>query len=283
MTQQVVDNPNTKYTFGAACVKACPRKYSETSSPHDIISPSIAYPVGCCECCIWKKSVFTFFTDNYVVTEGSCVRSCSSGMHEVEEKGIQRCKPCDGVCPKGTQDTHLYTHKAGAKSLTGSRSSCSVWWSRSRVADQHHRRQLDQHWLLQELYQDQRRHRAPRILLHRVRRSWSFQKSSKHMDLLAHLIVYNVLAHNQWSPTLDLEIYCPAGFSVHPSFNSSIKWKVHYRIFAKLQSLQSLDSAVGVGIHLKLAGQKISRIHKSVGPQELSGRVHKDILYMINF
>ncbi|KAM4718311.1 melanoma receptor tyrosine-protein kinase-like isoform 2-T2 [Anableps anableps] len=61
-THQVVDNPNTKYTFGAACVKACPH--------------------------------------NYVVTEGSCVRSCSSGMHEVEEKGIQRCKPCDGVCPK---------------------------------------------------------------------------------------------------------------------------------------------------------------------------------------
>lgn len=62
MTQQVVDNPNTKYTFGAACVKACPH--------------------------------------NYVVTEGSCVRSCSPGMHEVEEKGIQRCKACDGVCPK---------------------------------------------------------------------------------------------------------------------------------------------------------------------------------------
>ncbi|KAM6900104.1 melanoma receptor tyrosine-protein kinase-like [Xenentodon cancila] len=61
-TQTVVNNPNAKYTFGATCVKACPH--------------------------------------NYVVTEGSCVRTCSAGMYEVEEKGVQRCKPCDGPCPK---------------------------------------------------------------------------------------------------------------------------------------------------------------------------------------
>ncbi|XP_061569236.1 melanoma receptor tyrosine-protein kinase-like [Cololabis saira] len=61
-TQTVVSNPNAKYTFGATCVKACPH--------------------------------------NYVVTEGSCVRTCSAGMYEVEEKGVQRCKPCDGPCPK---------------------------------------------------------------------------------------------------------------------------------------------------------------------------------------
>uniref|UniRef100_A0A3Q2SU24 Receptor protein-tyrosine kinase n=2 Tax=Fundulus heteroclitus TaxID=8078 RepID=A0A3Q2SU24_FUNHE len=59
---QEVENPNTKYTFGATCVKACPH--------------------------------------NYVVTDGSCVRSCRAGMHEVQEKGIHRCKPCEGVCPK---------------------------------------------------------------------------------------------------------------------------------------------------------------------------------------
>uniref|UniRef100_A0A8C9XH91 Receptor protein-tyrosine kinase n=1 Tax=Sander lucioperca TaxID=283035 RepID=A0A8C9XH91_SANLU len=61
-THQVVSNPNAKFTFGATCVKACPY--------------------------------------NYVVTDGSCVRTCGSGMYEVEENGVQRCKACDGPCPK---------------------------------------------------------------------------------------------------------------------------------------------------------------------------------------
>uniref|UniRef100_A0A8D3AFL4 receptor protein-tyrosine kinase n=1 Tax=Scophthalmus maximus TaxID=52904 RepID=A0A8D3AFL4_SCOMX len=38
--------------------------------------------------------------DNYVVTDGSCVRTCRAGMYEVEEGGVQRCKTCDGPCPK---------------------------------------------------------------------------------------------------------------------------------------------------------------------------------------
>ncbi|KAL7373850.1 hypothetical protein ABVT39_015874 [Epinephelus coioides] len=61
-THQVVNNPNAKFTFGATCFKACPH--------------------------------------NYVVTGGSCVRTCSAGMYEVEENGVQRCKACDGPCPK---------------------------------------------------------------------------------------------------------------------------------------------------------------------------------------
>uniref|UniRef100_A0A8C2XJK9 Receptor protein-tyrosine kinase n=1 Tax=Cyclopterus lumpus TaxID=8103 RepID=A0A8C2XJK9_CYCLU len=61
-THQEVHNPNAKYTYGATCVKACPH--------------------------------------NYVVAGGSCVRTCSAGMHEVEEGGVQRCKDCDGPCPK---------------------------------------------------------------------------------------------------------------------------------------------------------------------------------------
>uniref|UniRef100_A0A3B4UWL8 Receptor protein-tyrosine kinase n=1 Tax=Seriola dumerili TaxID=41447 RepID=A0A3B4UWL8_SERDU len=61
-THQVVNNPNAKFTFGATCVKACPH--------------------------------------NYVVTDGSCVRTCGAGMYEVEENGVQRCKACDGPCPK---------------------------------------------------------------------------------------------------------------------------------------------------------------------------------------
>ncbi|KAK9527386.1 hypothetical protein VZT92_013953 [Zoarces viviparus] len=61
-THQVVNNPNAKFTFGATCVKACPH--------------------------------------NYVVAGGSCVRTCSAGMYEVEENGVQRCKDCEGPCPK---------------------------------------------------------------------------------------------------------------------------------------------------------------------------------------
>uniref|UniRef100_A0A3Q1ELU9 Receptor protein-tyrosine kinase n=1 Tax=Acanthochromis polyacanthus TaxID=80966 RepID=A0A3Q1ELU9_9TELE len=61
-THQVVNNPNAKFTFGATCVKTCPH--------------------------------------NYVVTDGSCVRTCGAGMYEVEEQGVQRCRTCDGVCPK---------------------------------------------------------------------------------------------------------------------------------------------------------------------------------------
>ncbi|XP_047205925.1 melanoma receptor tyrosine-protein kinase-like isoform X2 [Girardinichthys multiradiatus] len=77
-THQVVNNPNTKYTFGAACVKSCPH--------------------------------------NYVVTEGSCVRSCSTGMHEVEERGIHRCKSCDGVCPKACDGVGLLTNTIAVNS-----------------------------------------------------------------------------------------------------------------------------------------------------------------------
>ncbi|TNN26555.1 Melanoma receptor tyrosine-protein kinase [Liparis tanakae] len=40
---------------------------------------------------------------NYVVAGGSCVRTCSAGTHEVEERGVQRCKDCDGPCPKGRE------------------------------------------------------------------------------------------------------------------------------------------------------------------------------------
>uniref|UniRef100_A0A672J1W2 Receptor protein-tyrosine kinase n=1 Tax=Salarias fasciatus TaxID=181472 RepID=A0A672J1W2_SALFA len=68
-THQVVDNPNAKFTFGATCVKACPH--------------------------------------NYVVTDGSCVRTCSAGMYEVEEKGVQRCKACDGPCPKACDGVNI--------------------------------------------------------------------------------------------------------------------------------------------------------------------------------
>ncbi|KAG7524444.1 melanoma receptor tyrosine-protein kinase-like [Solea senegalensis] len=61
-THQVEKNPSAKFMFGATCVAACPH--------------------------------------NYVVTDGSCVRTCGTGMYEAEENGVQRCKTCDGPCPK---------------------------------------------------------------------------------------------------------------------------------------------------------------------------------------
>ncbi|KAM8967049.1 epidermal growth factor receptor [Pelodytes ibericus] len=62
-TYQMEVNPEGKYSFGAACVKKCPH--------------------------------------NYVVTDhGSCVRTCSSDFHEIEENGVRICKKCDGPCNK---------------------------------------------------------------------------------------------------------------------------------------------------------------------------------------
>uniref|UniRef100_A0A452SJY1 Epidermal growth factor receptor n=1 Tax=Ursus americanus TaxID=9643 RepID=A0A452SJY1_URSAM len=62
-TYQMDVNPEGKYSFGATCVKKCPR--------------------------------------NYVVTDhGSCVRACSSDSYEVEEDGVRKCKKCEGPCRK---------------------------------------------------------------------------------------------------------------------------------------------------------------------------------------
>nr|XP_057916872.1 melanoma receptor tyrosine-protein kinase-like isoform X2 [Doryrhamphus excisus] len=61
-THQVINNPNAKFTYGATCVKSCPH--------------------------------------NYVVTGGACVRTCGAGMYEVDDNGVQRCRTCEGACPK---------------------------------------------------------------------------------------------------------------------------------------------------------------------------------------
>uniref|UniRef100_A0A8C3UCB4 Receptor protein-tyrosine kinase n=1 Tax=Catharus ustulatus TaxID=91951 RepID=A0A8C3UCB4_CATUS len=66
-TFQLEHNHNAKYTYGAFCVKKCPRKY------------------------------------NFVVDSSSCVRACPSSKMEVEENGIKMCKPCTDICPKGRQ------------------------------------------------------------------------------------------------------------------------------------------------------------------------------------
>lgn len=62
--------------------------------------------------CILTVGVIS--VDNYVVTEGSCVRACSPDTYEVEENGVQRCKRCEGPCPKGknTQTQLIQDQKA---------------------------------------------------------------------------------------------------------------------------------------------------------------------------
>ncbi|XP_053324168.1 epidermal growth factor receptor-like isoform X1 [Spea bombifrons] len=60
-TYQMEVNPEGKYSFGASCVKTCPR--------------------------------------NYVVTvHGSCVRTCPANSYEIEENDMRICKTCDGPC-----------------------------------------------------------------------------------------------------------------------------------------------------------------------------------------
>ncbi|XP_078459838.1 receptor tyrosine-protein kinase erbB-4-like [Lampetra fluviatilis] len=63
-TFQLESNPNVKYSYGASCVKECPR--------------------------------------NFVVNYNSCVRSCPVNKTEVEDgSGVKHCKPCpDNLCPK---------------------------------------------------------------------------------------------------------------------------------------------------------------------------------------
>uniref|UniRef100_A0A4W4GPB7 receptor protein-tyrosine kinase n=1 Tax=Electrophorus electricus TaxID=8005 RepID=A0A4W4GPB7_ELEEL len=63
-TFQLEHNPKAKYTYGAFCVKKCPREY------------------------------------NFVVDHSSCVRACPSNKMEVEENRIKMCIPCTDICPK---------------------------------------------------------------------------------------------------------------------------------------------------------------------------------------
>ncbi|XP_029908155.1 receptor tyrosine-protein kinase erbB-3a isoform X2 [Myripristis murdjan] len=60
-------NPNAKYQYGSICVAQCPT--------------------------------------NFVVDGSSCVSSCPSGKKEVEESGMKKCKPCEGLCPKDCSGT----------------------------------------------------------------------------------------------------------------------------------------------------------------------------------
>ncbi|XP_077592656.1 melanoma receptor tyrosine-protein kinase-like isoform X1 [Stigmatopora nigra] len=85
-THQVVNNPKAKFTYGATCVKACPRKTTRRTHGGAVARPYATAAIS---------------TGNYVVTGGSCVRTCGAGMFEVDDDdGVQRCRTCEGACPK---------------------------------------------------------------------------------------------------------------------------------------------------------------------------------------
>ncbi|TMS19060.1 Receptor tyrosine-protein kinase erbB-3 [Larimichthys crocea] len=60
-------NPNAKYQYGSICVAQCPT--------------------------------------NFLVDGSSCVSNCPSDKTEVEKKGVKRCEPCIGLCPKACHGT----------------------------------------------------------------------------------------------------------------------------------------------------------------------------------
>ncbi|XP_051753518.1 receptor tyrosine-protein kinase erbB-3a isoform X1 [Ctenopharyngodon idella] len=62
VTFKLEPNPNAKYQFGTMCVAHCPT--------------------------------------NFVVDGSSCVSSCPANKMEVDKKGMKRCEPCVGLCPK---------------------------------------------------------------------------------------------------------------------------------------------------------------------------------------
>ncbi|XP_067230852.1 receptor tyrosine-protein kinase erbB-3a isoform X3 [Chanodichthys erythropterus] len=67
VTFKLEPNPNAKYQFGTMCVAHCPT--------------------------------------NFVVDGSSCVSSCPANKMEVDKKGMKRCEPCVGLCPKACVGT----------------------------------------------------------------------------------------------------------------------------------------------------------------------------------
>ncbi|XP_053354504.1 receptor tyrosine-protein kinase erbB-3a [Clarias gariepinus] len=67
VTFKLEPNPNEKYQYGSVCVAQCP--------------------------------------PNFVVDGSSCVSSCPSDKMEVDKKGVKRCEPCGGLCPKVCEGT----------------------------------------------------------------------------------------------------------------------------------------------------------------------------------
>ncbi|XP_051985705.1 receptor tyrosine-protein kinase erbB-3a [Xyrauchen texanus] len=67
VTFKLEPNPNAKYQFGSICVSQCP--------------------------------------PNFLVDGSSCVSSCPADKMEVDKKGVKRCEPCGGLCPKACVGT----------------------------------------------------------------------------------------------------------------------------------------------------------------------------------
>ncbi|CAB1353776.1 unnamed protein product [Coregonus sp. 'balchen'] len=73
-TFKLEPNPSAKYQYGSICVAQCPT--------------------------------------NFVVDGSSCVSSCPPYKTEGEKKGVKRCEPCGGLCPKGTCLSSLVKEQA---------------------------------------------------------------------------------------------------------------------------------------------------------------------------
>ncbi|KAI4902994.1 hypothetical protein NFI96_012020 [Prochilodus magdalenae] len=67
VTFKLEPNPNAKYQYGSVCVAQCPT--------------------------------------NFVVDGSSCVSSCPTDKMEADKKGVKRCEPCGGLCPKVCEGT----------------------------------------------------------------------------------------------------------------------------------------------------------------------------------
>ncbi|XP_056158077.1 receptor tyrosine-protein kinase erbB-3-like isoform X2 [Lampris incognitus] len=66
-TFKLEPNPSAKYQYGSICVAQCPT--------------------------------------NFFVDGNSCVSTCPADKMEVEKKGVKRCEPCGGLCPKACHGT----------------------------------------------------------------------------------------------------------------------------------------------------------------------------------
>ncbi|TVK90492.1 Receptor tyrosine-protein kinase erbB-3 [Bagarius yarrelli] len=73
VTFKLEPNPNEKYQYGSVCITQCP--------------------------------------PNFVVDGSSCVSSCPPDKMEVDKKGVKRCEPCGGLCPKVCEGTGSLTRQ----------------------------------------------------------------------------------------------------------------------------------------------------------------------------
>ncbi|CDQ74713.1 unnamed protein product [Oncorhynchus mykiss] len=96
-TFKLEPNPSAKYQYSSICVAQCP-----SESTHSMLSP---LPLTSQLLVITMTIIMVQTSSNFVVDGSSCVSSCPSYKTEMEKKGVKRCEPCGGLCPKACQGT----------------------------------------------------------------------------------------------------------------------------------------------------------------------------------